>query len=99
MDNIDMLAKKSAYHMLFHVSSKTWISNAELLERSDMSDIKLTINQRKWRWFGHTLRKGHDNVTNQALTWRKPAGPKTTWRREFLDELKDDENHCAWPML
>ena len=61
-----------------------------------MSDIKLTIKQRKWRWLGHTLRKGHGDLTNQALTWnpftgkRKPGRPKTTWRREFLDELRDE---------
>ena len=45
------------------------IINAELLESSDMSDIKPTIKQRKWRWLEHTLRKGHDDLTNQALTW------------------------------
>ena len=45
------------------------ISNTELLERSDMSDIKLTIKRRKWRWLGHTLRKGQDDITNQSLKW------------------------------
>ncbi len=38
-------------------------SNTELLEHIDMSDIKLTIKQRKWRWLGHTLRKGQDDST------------------------------------
>ena len=45
------------------------ISNTELLERSDMSDIKLTIKQRKWRWLGHTLWGGQDDITNQSLKW------------------------------
>ena len=49
------------------------ISNTELLERSDMSNIKLTIKQRKWRWLGHTLRKAQDDITNQSLKWN-PKG-------------------------
>ena len=73
------------------------ISNTELLERSDMSDIKLTIKQRKWRWLGHTLRKGHDDITNQSLKWnpqgnRKVGRPKSTWKRELQNELKKEIN-------
>ena len=61
-----------------------------------MSDIKLTIKQRKFRWLGHTLRKGHGDITNQALTWnpqgkRKPGRPKPTLRRDLLSELQDEE--------
>ena len=41
-----------------------------------MSDIKLTIKQKKWRWLGHTLRIGHDDITNQALTWIPPPPQK-----------------------
>ena len=71
------------------------ITNKELLERSDMIDIKSTIKQRKWRWLGHTLRKSPDDITRQALRWnphlgkRNPGGPKNTWRRELEKELKD----------
>ncbi len=73
------------------------ISNTELLERSDMSDIKLTIKQRKWRWLGHTLRKGQDDITNQSLKWnpqgnRKVGRPKSTWKRELQNELKKEIN-------
>ena len=55
----------------------------ELLERSDMSDIKLTIKQRKLRWLGYTLRKVQDDFTNQSLKWnpqgnRKVGRPKST---------------------
>ena len=46
-----------------------------------MSDIKLTIKQRKLGLLGHTLRKGHDDLTIQALTCNpqgkmKPGRPK-----------------------
>ena len=46
-------------------------------------------------WLGHTLRKGHDDLTNQA--WnpyhgrRKPGRPKTYWRRELLIERKEEK--------
>ena len=36
----------------------------------------------------------NDDLTDQGLTWdpftgkRKPGRPKTTWRREFLEELR-----------
>ena len=35
----------------------------ELLERSDMSDIKLT-KKNTWRWIGYILRKGQDDIIN-----------------------------------
>ncbi len=62
-----------------------------------MSDIKLTIKQRKWRWLGHTLRKGQDDISNQSLKWnpqgnRKVGRPKSTWKRELQNELKNDIN-------
>ena len=48
-----------------------------------MSDIELTIKQRQWRWLGHTLGKGQDDITNQSLKWnlqgnRKVGRPKST---------------------
>ncbi len=53
-----------------------------------MSDIELTIKQRKWRWVGHILRKGLGDFTNQTLKWnpqgnRKVGTPKSTWKREL----------------
>ena len=66
-----------------------------------MSDIKLTIKQRKWRWLGHTLRKEHDDLTNQVLLWN-PQGTrkqgrqkKTNCRRELIRELEDIEYHLS----
>ncbi len=56
----------------------------------------MTIKQRKWRWLGQMLRKGQDDSTNQALTWnpltgkRKPGRPKTTRRREFMNEQENE---------
>ena len=58
-----------------------------------MSDTKLTIKQRKWRWLEQTLRKGQDDITNQSLKWnpqgnRKVGRPKSIWKRELQYELK-----------
>ncbi len=36
------------------------------MERSDISDITLSIKQRKWRWLGHTVRKEHDDIINKS---------------------------------
>ena len=70
------------------------ISNIDLLMRSEMKEVKYVIKQRKWRWLGHTLRKGPDDITKQALRWnpqgrRRPGRPRKTWRRELEKEMKE----------
>ncbi len=87
-------------HKIFWLNK---ISNIELLERSDMSDIKLTIKQRKWRWLGHTFRKGRDNITNQSLKWNpqgncKVGRPKSTVKRKLQNELKRDQQNSQWSL-
>ena len=51
------------------------------------------IQQRRWRWIGHTLRKTGTNITRQALKWnpqgkRKRGRPKNTWRRDLDTDAK-----------
>ena len=70
------------------------ISNSNLLARCDMNAVKFIIRQRKWRWLGHTLRKGPGDITQQALRWnpqgkRKRGRPRNTWRRELEKEMKE----------
>ena len=56
------------YHTLTMTLPKKRISNTELLERNDMSYIRLTIKQRKWRWLGYNMRRRDDiNIANQFL--------------------------------
>ena len=56
--------------------------------------IQNEIGRRRWKWFGHTLRKGKNSITRQALQWN-PQGsrgrgrPWETWRRCMERELKD----------
>ncbi|VDP30093.1 unnamed protein product [Schistosoma margrebowiei] len=51
------------------------------------------IKKKRWKWIGHTLRKAHNCVTRQALTWnpqgqRKRGRPKNTLRREMEIDMK-----------
>jgi hypothetical protein len=46
---------------------------------------------RKWRWIGHTLRKGDESVEKQALDWnlqgaRRRGRPKQAWKRTIVEE-------------
>jgi hypothetical protein len=68
------------------------ISNAELWERANMTDINTTIRRRKYGWIGHTLRKPSEEVCHRALQYNpqgsRPVGrPKNTWRRTVLSEV------------
>ena len=70
------------------------ISNKELWERTGQKTIGEEILRRKWRWIGHTLRKGDNNIAKEALEWnpqgiRKRGRPVNTWRRSVLSEAKD----------
>ena len=55
---------------------------------------KTEIGRRRWKWVGHTLRKGKNSITRQALQWN-PQGsrgrgrPRETWRRCMEREMKD----------
>ena len=69
------------------------ISNAELLNRTKQVSIADAIKQRKWRWIGHTLRRGQPNIARCALDWnpqgsRKRGRPALTWRRTLQAELQ-----------
>ena len=69
------------------------ISNKELWEISKQRSIRAEIMSRKWRWIGHTLRKGDTDITKEALEWnpqgkRKRGRPCNTWRRSVISEAK-----------
>ena len=69
------------------------IANEDLWRRTNQRPVRDTIQTRKWNWIGHTLRRGPNNITRQALDWkpegkRKRGRPVTTWRRTLDRELK-----------
>ena len=60
------------------------ISNRELLKRANVEKLSKEVRRRRWRFFGHILRKQPDNDRVTALTWtpeekRKRGRPKITW--------------------
>jgi hypothetical protein len=64
------------------------ISNVNLWQLTGQKSAKAEIQQRRWRWLGHTLRKPATNITRQALRWnpqgkRKRGRPRNTWRRDL----------------
>jgi len=68
------------------------ISNKDLLQNTNSTNIVDQIRERRMRWLGHVLRKPASDITKVALRWtpqgKRPRGrPKTTWRRTVQSEL------------
>jgi len=45
------------------------ISNKDLWIRTGQEPIVTTIKRRRWKWIGHTLRKGERNIARHAMDW------------------------------
>ncbi|VDO69787.1 unnamed protein product [Schistosoma margrebowiei] len=69
------------------------ISNNVLWDKTNQIPVEEEIRKKRWKWIGHTLRKAHNCVTRQALTWN-PQGhwrrvrPKNTLRREMETDIR-----------
>ena len=57
------------------------ISSEELWRRTEEIEMSMQIKRRKWKWIGHTLRKGNEAIEREALDWN-PQGKR---RRGDLD--------------
>ena len=69
------------------------ISNDQLLSQTKQEDIRTLVNRRRWRWIGHVMRKGSNNIARIAMHWtpegkRSRGRPKTTWRRTVEKRLR-----------
>ncbi|XP_045206012.2 uncharacterized protein LOC123558200 [Mercenaria mercenaria] len=76
------------------------ISKEELWTRTKQKSVILTIEERKWRWLDHILRREQTTITHQALVWnpqgkRKRGRPAQTWRRTLDAELRQSGFHGA----
>jgi hypothetical protein len=54
----------------------------------------MQIKRRKWKWIGHTLRKGNEAIEREALDWnprgkRKRGRPKQTWQKLVHNEAAE----------
>jgi Domain of unknown function (DUF6451) len=75
------------------------MATEDLWQSCQQIDPAIEDRKRKWGWFGHTLRKPHEELCRKALEWnpqgsRKPGRPKNTWRRTITKELND--NNITW---
>lgn len=52
------------------------ISSEEVQNRASEMPVDLQIKARKWRWIGHTLRKGQTAIEKHPLNWGRRR-----WRR------------------
>ena len=52
----------------------------DLWERAGQEPAAKKIQQRKWCWIGHPLRKPASSTTHQALTWNPQGKPRNSWR-------------------
>ena len=78
------------------------ISNENLWARAQQTPVEEDIRRRRWRWFGHMLRKPPSSIGRQALNWnpqgqRKRGRPRNTWRRELEKDVKRTEH--TWKQL
>ena len=51
------------------------VRTEQLWERTGQVPIQTEIGRRRWKWVGHTLRKGRNSITRQALQWN-PQGSR-----------------------
>ncbi|XP_047984805.1 uncharacterized protein LOC125225240 [Leguminivora glycinivorella] len=71
------------------------IRNENLWSMCRQPPIAQEVAQRKWRWIGHTLRRGATNSASIAFEWRPQGGkrarkrPVHTWRRSVENELRE----------
>jgi hypothetical protein len=75
-------------------ASDSNLTNKELREATQQIPISSEIKKRKWKWIGHTLRKGQNNITRQGLDWntqgeRRKDRPRFTWKRTILAEIQE----------
>ena len=70
------------------------ISNRDLHTRTSTDPIEQLVQQRRWKYIGHTLRKEPTALPRVALRWtpagkRRTGRPKETWRRTTERQMKD----------
>ncbi|KAG7299875.1 hypothetical protein JYU34_016894 [Plutella xylostella] len=92
-NKLQVFVNKSLRSILRVCWPKT-IRNEDLWKLCRQSPIGKEIAKRKWRWIGHTVRRGATNAATIAFDWRPPNGkrsrgrPVQTWRRSVENELR-----------
>ena len=79
----------------------TWISNEELHRRCQQRPIETEIRERRWKWIGHTLRRGANEICREALDWnpqgqRRRGRPRGSWRRSLANDIQTVDGNLSW---
>ena len=75
---------------------------SELQKQTKQEDIRTLVTKRRWRWIGHVLRKGNNNIAGIAMRWtpegkRSKGRSKTTWCRTVEKGLR--ELNYSWSTI
>jgi len=93
------------------VKGKDRFPNKELIERLQIDDIALVLQQNSLRWYGHVLRKDDDDWVKKCMEYEvenpRPRGrPKKAWREVVEKDCQarklNKENavdHSRWRKL
>ena len=62
----------------------------------DSYQYRREIGRRRWKWVGHTLRKGKNSITRLALQWN-PQGSRGRGRpRGDMEKMHGKRNERCW---
>ncbi len=91
MDKLDAFHRKYMIKIL-KVFWPNQILNEELYHRTNTQPLTVKIKIRRWRWIGHVLRRGGNNIARTALDWA-PEGKlkKTRQTSNDLEEKRGEE--------
>ena len=94
-----------------NVKVRDTVPSKELRERLGIDDIILILQQNRWRWYGHVLRKEDTDwvrkCTEYEVEGSRPRGrPKRTWKEVVQKDCQahnlnkqDAMDHGRWKKL
>jgi len=84
------------------VSWKDKVPNEGMRVRTGQESIENTHSERRLRWFCHLMRKDHQRIAQQALSWEVsdlkmgPGRVRTNWRRVVKKDLRLWRMRLTW---
>ncbi|KAI8512057.1 Zinc-finger of C2H2 type [Branchiostoma belcheri] len=79
---------------ILNISYLDRITNKEVYQRTNQTEVASMIRERRFRWFGHVMRMGDNRMAKKILDW-KPCGgkrsrgrPRLTWKADVEKDLE-----------
>ncbi|KAI8511970.1 hypothetical protein Bbelb_110700 [Branchiostoma belcheri] len=79
---------------ILNISYLDRITNKEVYQRTNQTEVASMIRKRRFRWFGHVMRMGDNRMAKKILDW-KPCGgkrsrgrPRLTWKADVEKDLE-----------